>query len=78
MRLELISFIWKEYVIIYNLHNVSQVPLYKLTDKEDPRFKENSLNHNENFSQKNYNEFNIFAAKNNKDTGTETIEKLDK
>lgn len=27
MRLELVSFNWKEYVIIYNLHNVSQVPL---------------------------------------------------
>lgn len=78
MRLELISVSWKDYVIIFNLHNVSQVPLYKLTDKEDPRFKENAANHSEDFPQKNYNEFNVFAVKNTKEKGTETIEKLDK
>lgn len=30
------------------------------------------------FRKKNYNEFNVFAVKNTKEKGTETIEKLDK
>jgi len=73
--MELISFSFKDFLIIFNLHNAS-VPI---PNEQDEIFKkEYKENFNQSYPDKNWNEYNLFAVRNDEIKGTEEIEKLDK
>mmetsp|Transcript_68245 Transcript_68245/g.147177 ORF Transcript_68245/g.147177 Transcript_68245/m.147177 type:complete len:81 (-) Transcript_68245:390-632(-) len=69
--MDLITISFGEYTIIYNLHNAK--PCVRIPGSE-----EYTSNFNLEFPLKNWNEFNLFSIKNDKDNGTEEVEKLDK
>jgi len=74
MRLEIISFSFKDWILIFNVHNAAPLP----ADIQTSNSTEYKMNFSEKFPRKNWNEFHIFAVKNDKETGTEAVEKLDK
>lgn len=73
MRMELISFSFKDWFCIFNIHNATQIPA-----DFDQKSQEYIQNHHKMFPRKHWNEMNIFAVKNDKEKGTELVEMLDK